>query len=626
MQVDRGAPLPDGADAADFVESGWTPAEIRAWVRERLVTFCEPSPVEPAAGPAQVELPPPPDEPPPPEVDHGGYVNGFPFKFLGHDHGTYYYQTAGGRQVLGIEGGRHARTHLLMLAPLEYWEGAFPGKMGVRWDAAANVLFRRSERAGIYDPFRVRGRGAWWDEGRVVLHLGDRLVVDGRERPIGGIESRHVYEAAAPMRLPSGRGLPAREAVRLIDLCELLPWERQIDARLLAGWCVVAPICGAMPWRPHVWVTGPAGSGKSWIYQHVLARCLGETAIKAASETTQAGLRQVLGMDALPVIFDEAEGETDHAARRIADVLALMRQSSSETDARIYKGTVSGDALAYAAHSCFAFSSIGVGLKVAADKSRVTVLQIRIDPRTTREERAARFADVIVPSQHALLTQEWIDGLHARTIRLIPTIRANARTFAQAGAEVLGTQRMGDQVGALLAGAYALHSGREISLDAARAWLRERDWSDQQGGDEERDEVACLRRILEHQVGLVGPGGRQDRCVAELVRAANRDVAIPGVHYEDAAEALGRVGLRVWRDHLYVSNNATGIARILAGTPWAANWKLTLSWLAGATASDPVRFGGGVRSRAVAIPLASLLDDGRPAEALAEVISPMSAG
>jgi nucleoid-associated protein YgaU len=32
---------------------------------------------------------------------------------------------------------------------------------------------------------------------------------------------------------------------------------------LLAGWIALAPICGAMRWRPHLWLTAAAGAGKA---------------------------------------------------------------------------------------------------------------------------------------------------------------------------------------------------------------------------------------------------------------------------------------------------------------------------------------------------------------------------
>lgn len=618
MLIERGRPLPEGADAADFAESGWTSAEVLAWLRARLIR--PPAPPAEAVDPEQPPLPDGQDGPRPDEegdrveAQPGGgdeqpaaapAVDAAPYICLGHNRGTYYYLSRAAKQVLALEGARHNKQGLLMLASLAHWTEHYPGPTGPAWTAAADDLMRRSEAAGIYDPMRVRGRGAWWEEdGRTVLHLGDRLVTDGQEHSTAGFRSRYIYEAAAPLRMASAHPLSSGEAVELLRLCELLPWERPIHARLLAGWCVVAPICGAMRWRPHVWITGPAGSGKSWIYEHILMRCLGDIAVAAASETTEAGLRQVLGTDARPVVFDEAEGETQRSASRIANVLALMRQASTESQACIYKGTSGGMAQRFVTRSCFAFASIGVGIQAHADQTRITVLPLTIDLTRTREERSAHFGEVIEPRQRSLLTDEYVDRLHARTIGLIPTIRTNARTFATAGASVIGTRRLGDQIGALLAGAYALHSSRAIGVEAAREWLAGQDWSEEALLQEQRDEVACLRHILEHPVSIsTEHGGRQDRNVAELIRASAGIGEHWRIGYDDARDALSRIGLRVDDGVLYVANNHSALARILQATPWPRNWRLVLRRLEGAVPGCPAWFGGGISSRSVGIPL-----------------------
>lgn len=591
-----------GWDAADAAAEGWTAESTKVWLS---TSMREPSRVT-------VEELPLDEAPPPEDFEPSGFE---PFQCLGHDHGTYYYLSRGARQVTPLTGPGHTKGGLLMLAPLQYWEREHPSKGGANWDAAANKMMRACERVGIYDPKRVRGRGAWWDEKTSVLHLGDRLVIDGQDCDLAERKSRYIYEAAAPIRINSTNPLTPREAVGLEELCKLLSWEKPIQAQLLAGWCVIAPICGALRWRPHIWVTGPAGVGKSWVYENILARCLGDIAIACASETTEAGLRQALGSDARPVIFDEAEGETGKAQQRIQNVLALMRQASSETSAAIYKGSATGEGQRYITRSCFAFSSIGVGLQQHADQTRVTVLSLVVDPRKTKEEKSAHFSNVVEPKWLATLTPEFIERLHARTVSLIPVIRKNAETFAVAGASVIGTRRLGDQLGALIAGAYSLHSNKEISLDEARAWLARQDWSEEAQIQEQRDEVSCLNHLLQHVVAVQTEKGRHDRSLGELVRivtAFNQDVKDLHVFPAVAQETLHRYGLRVEDNLLHVAHNHTGLAKILANTSWGRNWKLILRRLPGAFVAEARRFGGSTPDRAVAIPIPAIFGEPAP--------------
>jgi putative DNA primase/helicase len=537
-----------------------------------------------------------------------GAVHAEPFQVLGYNQGSYFYLPRGSRQVVELRAKHHTKLDLLTLAPHAYWERAFPGPSGPRWDLAANALIRRCERAGVYDTARVRGRGAWWDTDRAVLHLGDVLVDGGVPTPIMDLQpGAYIYEAAAPMPVRLGAPMPAREAHRLVEILELANWERPISAKLLAGWITVAPICGALNWRPHVWVTGPAGSGKSWILDRIVRHMTAHIALAVQSETTEAGLRQVLGNDARPITFDEIEGDDERAQQRIQNVLALARQASSETGATIIKGSPLGVAKSYRIRSCFIFSSIGVGLQRHADETRVSVLSL--EWRNPKDPAVARRFAQLEQLVAEVLTDDYVNAFNARAIRLVPTIRANARIFAAAGAAVIGSQRLGDQIGVLLAGAYALHSDGLIDMAAARAWVGEQDWSEQQTVQETSDELACLHRILEHTVRVATVKGPADRSVGELIEVA-AEKRVDHLTAADAHDHLLRLGIRVDRngahdreDVFVVAGTHTGIERILAETPWSRGWGRILRRVPGAAATEgAVRFAG-VQSRGTEIPL-----------------------
>jgi hypothetical protein len=546
--------------------------------------------------------------PPPTDTADQTDLPAEPFQVLGYNQGSYFYLPIGSQQIVELRAEQHSKLNLLRLAPFAYWERAYVGQSGPRWELAANALIRKSEAAGVYDTSRIRGRGAWWDTDRAVLHLGDRIITGDKSYSIFEAPSkRYIYEAAPPMPIELDSPLEAAEANAVSKICELISWERRISARLLAGWIAVAPICGAIDWRPHVWVTGQAGSGKSWVIDKVMRRLLGDIGLAVQSETTEAGLRQTLGHDARPIVFDEIEGEDLRAQQRIQNVLALARQASSETGAVIIKGSPLGIAKTYRIRSCFAFSSIGVGLDAHADQTRVAVLTIRPDGDGERFKRLATLAA-------DTLTDEYVRRFLARSIRMAPVIRANARVFAAAGAAVIGSQRLGDQVGALLAGAYSLFNDGPIDAAAAQAWVAKQDWSEQKDLTASADEARCLQRILERVVRVQDKHGLFERSVAELILAAackSNDV----VTVDAAAGHLLRLGVRVERsedlDCFLISTSHDAISRMLEGTPWVRNWGRLLRRLPGAEAVAPTRFAG-VRARAVSLPLAILENDRAP--------------
>jgi putative DNA primase/helicase len=297
------------------------------------------------------------------------------------------------------------------------------------------------------------------------------------------------------------------------------------------------------------------------------------------------------------VIFDEADSETAKSSARIQNVLALMRQASSETGAAIYKGSALGDSVAYRTRSCFGFSSIGVGLQQHADQTRVSVLTLTLDNSIDRSHIRERFRK-IEAAQLEILTPEYVDRLHARTISLIPVIRRNAETFAVAGASVIGTRRLGDQLGALIAGAFSLTSRAEISLVAAEAWLREQDWTEETTVMEDKDEIACVRTIMQAVVSAAIPDGRNvvrvDKSISELIELAADAKMDPLIKQRDARDALIRVGIKVEASEgvTKIANNHTGLKRILALTPWVSNWGRILRRIEGASAGPPERFAG----------------------------------
>jgi putative DNA primase/helicase len=343
------------------------------------------------------------------------------------------------------------------------------------------------------------------------------------------------------------------------------------------------------------------------VVSNVVRAALGENALQAQGDSTAAGIRQALGHDALPVVFDEAEGEDNRAAQNMQGVLSLMRQASSETGGQILKGGSDGGASRYTVRSAFCLSSIVPQLKQTADEARVTVLTLR---KADKDDAGrSRFRDHIAPLA-LMLTEEFTLRLQARTLRHLPTLRHNAKVFATAIADHLGSQRLGDQYGPLIAGDYLLHSTKDVTSEAAIEWVRKQDWAETQSAVEMSDELKLLAHIME-SMAEVDPdkGGIIRWSIAELVAAASgkpvrRDARVPD---NVAAEALSRVGLRVENRTIFISNTHRGLNAILRDTPWSSGWGRVLGRIDNAVTNKPKRFGA-VMSKAVGVPIEIAID------------------
>lgn len=561
------------------------------------------------------ELPPEFDDAPPfvPQYNEpeSEYINQF-FRYLGYgksENGQqeFYFFVFASKQVYRFTTSSMTTHNLLTLAPLSYWEDEFPSKKTFEIAAAINRLVNTSNKVGTYKGRLIRGRGAWMDAGRSIIHAGDRLIVDFNTKPLGSIETKYIYEASEELDVCVREPLPANEAVKLLELLKRLSWEREINPFLLVGWCIVAPMCGALKWRPHIWLTGAAGTGKSWVFEKVLRRLLGNTALAVQGETSEAGIRQTLGHDALPVVFDESEGADRRANERMQSVMALMRSASAEDGGVMAKGSATGSAKTFRIRSCFAFASIAVQIKQQSDRTRVSIIGLKRDLRPNKKE----IWEETIRQYHELLTDEFVERLQSRTIKLLPIILKNAETFASAGAAELGTQRIGDQIGSLLAGVYSLFKSNEITYDEAVAWIRKQDWSDERGLESSADEMRLLSHLLEQIVQVDTAGYKHNRTVGELIMNASGKLIDAAISSPDAEANIRRLGFKIDKTDLdtpwlVISNNSVWISKMLSGTSWPENHHTILSRMKDARKIESTQFSPGVRQRGVAIPFGLL--------------------
>lgn len=562
-----------------------------------IVAPIEPRPV------SKVNIPEPPEN----AIDE----KNAPFKFLGFDKSesgvqNFWFYVNSSKTTVKLSAGAMSTANLFTLAPLQWWEIEFPSKGKADFDSnsAVNYLINVSNQHGAFKPRNIRGRGAWMDAGRVVLHSGNNLIVDGVPMRLGTLKSKFIYETSEEIGFNIDNPLAAGR--ELVEMLSLINWERPINAYLLAGWCVIAPVCGALSWRPHVWLTGPAGSGKSWVFQKIVRPLLSVTGVAVQSETTEAGIRQILQHDALPVVFDEAEGEDMRAAERMERVLALMRAASSDDGGILAKGTPGGGGKTFVIRSCFAFASISVQVKHQSDRGRVTILGINNYPDgdATKEERWKK----LQAQYAALINDEYINALQARTIKLLPTIIDNAKTFSAAAAAEIGGQRAGDQLGALLAGAYSLFSGSKITYEAAVEWIQKQGnaWNEEKSVDKMKDENSLLSYLLEQAIRL---DNGNYRTIGEVIISSAGFNPDDVLNHETANDLLKRYGFKYDRDDdiVIISNSSKEIHKILERTAWSKNHNKILMRIPGAYAMDSVRFSTAISTRAVAIPARLIL-------------------
>ena len=249
----------------------------------------------------------------------------------------------------------------------------------------------------------------------------------------------------------------------------------------------------------------------------------------------------------------------------------------------------------------FLMSSIATALKQGADKSRFTQLTLRNPNEIEKQTRIAHW-DKLERDLDRLITTEIGQRLQARTISLIPVIRASVRVFTRVAADAFDSQRLGDQYGTLLAGAWSMQSSEIPTDQQARDIVDKINWDPYSQSTEIPDEKRCLQYILEHQLRVEGDR-TVTRTIGELVEIAMSHSHDLEVTPALAQATIGRNGIKADSDLIYVANNATAIAAILRDTPWVNCWATVLARLPGATRAGVTRFKGMAGCcRAVSVP------------------------
>lgn len=565
---------------------------------------------------------------PAPDGGPGEGAGDCPVTALGHAGGRYWFLTPDGELRALVPRGMAGVEILALFAGDDSWLFKhFPSRNKAdrySW-AVTDVqgwMLRACHQAGPFHADReVRGPGVWpvpaRDGGGLIVHSGDRLYraggsgagpgADGALQPIGraGVRlGRHIYPAAPAETPPADRPADAAEAAAVLDVLDMWAWRAPTHAaKLLLGWVCASGVAGALNWRPHVLVTGGQGSGKSTLLKLLRDDLLGTTAV-GMSDSTEAGIRQALQGAAKPVFLDEIENDNPDRARA---VVRLARLASTEGQGLVYRGSADGKASAWPIRSSFLFSAIVFGRLRPQDANRIAILELDSLP-------VGLSADEETPRQVMFAALEAIEGAGPRLRRRMldgwARFQANLAALEHAVVRSGAAERVGDQLGTLLAAAETVLRDEALTIDQAALLVADYVGEpDIVGYADDSDQADALNHLLTSSVMVHWPGeGSSVETVGEAIREH--------WHRECAKKALRNHGLAVvshaggmW---LAVANSHSGLARLFVGTSWQDAWRTPLRRVHGAVAApDKISFGG-VKARATLLPWLEVFDETSP--------------
>jgi len=210
----------------------------------------------------------------------------------------------------------------------------------------------------------------------------------------------------------------------------------------------------------------------------------------------------------------------------------------------------------------------------------------------------------IVADVGRLLTDKYVAAFRSRAVMMIPTIRHNAEVFAVAASGIIGSRRLGNLVGTLLAGAYSLVEDGVITPEEAAELLKDRDFTQQKDNKEVNDEQELIDHIMQTTIKVPVTHGTVERTAARLTEVSQGEQ--DEVSSKDATDALALIGIKAMSDGVVIANKHKGIKKLVEGTHWSKDWGRVLRRIQGATLSGVVRIGS-IACRGVLVPWRAVL-------------------
>lgn len=504
---------------------------------------------------------------------------------------------------------------------LNYWRDPDGDKF--RAEAAAIWFNRKCRAAGRWDTRRaIRSLGVWPGDGReVILHKGDELwrftggeyvrqsIIEALRAPRGPL-----YRLCPPAPEPQS---PSSSAEGHWVIGRLAKWnygvigngEGASGADVAAGLFMASLLAAYGPFRGHLLIDAMAGSGKTelMLFLQSLAWAMG---VEVIDNFTEAGLRSDLSGEARTVLLDEAESSAEPGQGAVEKVIRLMRGMATGKGSGRVQGTAAGGSLTQTA----------VG----------SVIMAGINPPKLNPQDASRIVQVrLLPLTGKLADQASLEAMRAEAQKLSPKLLGRAlagaaryrEDFASIKLALTGeggeTPRGADLIAMLAAGRRLLLNDHPLTPEEAveevvfwRPLIDERAAS---GGVTNEGSDA-----LAHLFAWSSGQHRHDRVlsIGELV-----DQVVKGGDYEGV---LGAHGLKVLTgspcpgapdaNWLCVANNHPVLERIFERTKWK-DWKRTFTYLDALgegyqthLTKSSLRFGPGMKQRALAIPLAPWIE------------------
>jgi energy-coupling factor transporter ATP-binding protein EcfA2 len=532
---------------------------------------------------------------------------------------SYYFYSDGRNEVLEYSAKDLKQTaKLKALADERFWYACYgeESKQGMKLNlnAIETALIVYCKNKGRFDTDKKRLVGSYNDESRVVIHLGDKLLVNGKEKRLD-LESENIYEAELGKINVDTEAeiMTVEESREILESLKTLKFRDKMDLRFLIGWYFAAPLSGIWEWRSHLWMIGESGAGKSTVAS--LLNSLLSNFKKFYNNATEAGIRSDLKSRTLPVIFDEFE----QSAITTDAVLQLMRTGSSDTDADITKGSSGGGgAVKYRIRSMFFALSTMSGLKLVQDNNRFTTITLQ------KNNNFEEYVENLMKLQEEWKEKRYSDKFLMRAFKMGKLMRSEWSRFKVAITDLVKDSRDGDQLATLTVGAWFFANDLAPTDEELKEFIAPYNTYAKEKKTGLTDFEECWQLVSSQplKMEIINSDGHKDyftKTIGELILHLLREHEDKRLgHDRNAEDALVRCGIKfLGRQEIAISNTHSFLEKVFKGTNWDnRNWNSGFArgsgdYFKGINDNKTMRFGS-MSSKGILLDPSFLLSDKEP--------------
>lgn len=379
------------------------------------------------------------------------------FRFLGYDDTHHYFLSYRSNTIEKIAKGSIAKMRLLELASLSYWMYKYPasskGGDGVDWTIAQDDIINTSSKCGFFDHMKVRGVGIWKEGKDIVINDGNKCYDEnGNRSDLKNAVNFYVRSNKIMNSYDMNNLATNDEAKDLYHLIESQEFETTLDVFSLMGWSLISPFAGILAWRPHIWLTGESGGGKSFILENIVIPLVGTYSFTGNGSDTVPGIMRSVEKDPIPVIKDEMEvSELNLDGRqKIEKMLEMMRNASCDSSAKTTMARAGGGTDTYIVRSCFCFASIMSGTTKESQENRIAMCRLKkVEDVKRKIENTKKYSHVMMN----------YDKYRNRMMSEIHNVIENITIIKKIIIKVTGNMRMAEVYAPLISAVYAVMTG-----------------------------------------------------------------------------------------------------------------------------------------------------------------------